>query len=172
MKIPPKRQATAIELSAVLVQIVVVPGASEAEAVQSLAQELGVPAGMVQLELLYARAFAIDMAFKVSLGEGREADQLRAQYTARLRQADTDPEIDAWALMQERLATYASVVDAEDAADLASTVGRCFAMTFGQAAAPMAGDLVHLGGRLFVTLFEEVSALLTEVELVDAEGDD
>ena len=172
MKIPSRRQATAIELSAVLVQIVVEPGAGEAEMVQSLAQELGVPAGMVQLEMLHARAFAIDMALKVSLGEGREADQLRDQYAARLRAADADPDVDAWDLMQDRLETYASVVDAQDAADLASTVGRCFAGTFGQAAAPMAGDLMHLGSRLFGTLFEEVSALLAEIELIEVESDD
>lgn len=166
----PRRQATAIELSAMLFQAVVVAGPGEREAAESLAQALGAPTAMVQLELLHVRAVAVEMALQVGLNDGPAATQLRAQYADRWREEETQDSAEAWELLQERLQDYAAAVEAADASGLEATVGRCFASLFGPN--EMAGDLAHLGGRLFGALLKEVSDLLTEVELIALEVDD
>lgn len=178
MKEPPQRQATAIELSAVLFQAVVIPGAGEQEAAASVATALDVPTAHVQLELLHARAFAVEMALRVGLSDTPAAQQLREQYAARLREQSGQEQEAAWELLQERLGMYEAAVETAAASGLATLVGNSFSRLFepgpaaGPAAREMAGDLAHLGGRLFAALFEEVNGLLAEVELIAVELDD
>jgi len=48
-------------------------------------------------------------------------------------------------------------------------MGGCFAAIFEQG--PLTADLAHLGGRLFTALFDEISQLLTQIDLIDSEAE-
>jgi len=169
LTIPPRRQASAIELGVLLRQIVVEPGAGEMEAVQSLAESIGVAPEIIQLELLHTRAFAVELALQISLSDDQVAMQLREQFAARIREGHHDSQ--ASELLQQRLETFHAVIEDEHTtAGLAAAVGQCFAAHF--AAGALAGDLAHLAGRLFAGLFDEVCDLLAEVELVEIDVDD
>jgi hypothetical protein len=166
MTIPVRRQVTTSQLSHLLLQTVIEPGAGEAQAVHALSEPLGVTPEELQVELLYTRAFAVELALQVGLGGSDVEDRLRDEYVASLRQVDED----AWEMMQERLETYRAFTEqAEGTTGLAGTMGGCFAAIFEQG--PLTADLAHLGGRLFTALFDEISQLLTQIDLIDSEAE-
>ena len=165
MTIPPRRQVTTSQLSRLLLQTVIEPGEGEAQAVDALSGPLGVTPEQIEVELLYTRAFAVELALQVGLGDRDMEDQLRDEYVASLRQTDEG----AWEMMQERLETYRAFTEqADGTTGLAGTMGGCFAAIFEQG--PLTANLAHLGGRLFTALFDEICQLLTQIDLIDSDA--
>lgn len=155
-----------MELSALLVESVCVPAAGEAEAVAQLAGILGLRAEALGEELLYLRAFAVDFAVLLTLGDVPAKDQLLAHYYGHWHRIDDQSGGDTLAALEERLGEYAAAVGQVIPAHrgLAAQVGRALAECCGRPDAPP--ELVVLGGRMFAALYEEVTALLTDVEIV------
>ena len=79
-KAPRKKNATPIEIGALLMETVCVSGASEQPALEELAEYLGTPLGRMQSELLFLRAFAVDFALNMSLGDGPASWAIAEQY--------------------------------------------------------------------------------------------
>ena len=75
-----RKEATPIELGALLMDAVCKPGEREQEAVRQLAAHLGVDLERLQMELMYLRAFAVEFATTISLGESPDREAVSTQY--------------------------------------------------------------------------------------------
>jgi hypothetical protein len=162
-----RRQASPVELAALLVESVCVPGPGEDDAVRQLGKALSVPPERIAEELLYLRAFAVDFAVLMSLGDSPAKDQILSRYYAHWEGIDENAE-GTLAALEERLRDYASVVgDIEPGrGGLAQSLGTALALRCQVEAGPAAGELMVFGARLFAVLYDEVTSLLTEVELI------
>lgn len=159
-----RRQATPVELAALLVESVCVPAAGEAEVVAHLAATLELPPEALGEELLYLRAFAVDFAVLMTLGDAPAKDQILSRYYAHWNRID-EQSGGTLAALEERLGDYAAAIgQAQGQAGLAAQVGRALAERCGLDPAPP--QLAVLGARLFAAVYEEVTAMLTEVEIV------
>ena len=161
-----RRQATAIELSALLVECVCVPGPGEQQAVGLLATALNVGPEAIAEELLYLRAFAVDFAVLMSLGDTPAKDQILALYYEHWQRLDQEVE-GARAALEERLQAYAAVVGdvTPGQGGLARQLGIALAARInGEGQAP--GELMVFGARLFAALYDEVRNLLTEIDIL------
>ncbi len=157
---------TVAQLSSLLLQTVTEPGDGERPATDALASQMHISSSQIQLELLHARAFAVDLALETGLGDSSTQLQLKERYTASLQNADEE----AWELLHERLQTYHAFAEQADASTgLTGAIGGCFAALFEPG--PLTPDLAHLGGRLFSALFDEISELLVQVEIVETDSD-
>jgi hypothetical protein len=164
---PTKKQATPIELAAILAESVFAAGEGEQEAVGQLAELLQVKADAISEELLYLRAFAVDFAVLMSLGDSPAKDQILSGYYEHWQRIEADAP-GTMEILEERLQDFAAIVgDVEPGAGgLARQLGIALAARCQVEAGPAAGDLIVFGGRLFAVIYEEVTALLTEVEIV------
>ena len=162
-----RKQASPVELAALLADAVCVPGIGEKEAVGQLAAALQLQEEAISEELLYLRAFAIDFAVLMSLGDSPEKDQILSRYYEHWERIDGEAE-GTLAILEQRLRDYAAIVgDVEPGhGGLARQLGIALAARCGVDAGPEAGELMIFGARLFAALFDEVSGLLTEVEIV------
>ena len=151
-----------------LVQAVCVPGEAEPAAVAALAAALGLDAEAVAEELLYLRAFAIDFAVLMALGDSPAKDQIQTRYYEHWTRIDQQAGGQALRAMEERLQEYAMAVgaSAHGQGGLAAQVGQSLALRCGAGEGPDAAELAVFGGRLFAALYDEVVALLTDVEIV------
>lgn len=172
------KQATAVELSALLVECVCVPGPGEGQAVAALASALAMRPEVIAEELLYLRAFAVDFAVLMSLGDAPAKDQILSRYYEHWDRIDREAEGTRDAL-EQRLRDYAGVVgDVEPGAGgLARRLGIALAAFCGNSngsppAEPASGDnqaaaeLMVFAARLFAALYDEVTSMLTEVDII------
>jgi hypothetical protein len=164
---PTRKQATPVELAAILAESVFVPGEGERQAVEKLAELLEVKADVISEELLYLRAFAVDFAVLMSLGDSPAKDQILSGYYEHWQRIDADAP-GTMEILEERLRDFAAIVgDIElGAGGLTRQLGITLAARCQVDAGPAAGELMVFGGRLFAVLYEELTALLTEVEIV------
>lgn len=142
------------------------PAASGDEAVAELSAFLELPAERLQGELMFVRAFAVDFAAAMALGDSEEKGALFAHYYEHWEGVSSQAGPDLMADLDHRLQYYAEAVR-EDAggAGLTSQVGRAFALL----CQPEEGggeELVVLGGSMFAALFEEVCDLLSSIDIV------
>ena len=136
--------------------VVCTPSAQEQDALSELAIHLGVELERIQTELLYLRAFAVDFALALSLGESPAKEAITTHYYSHwdlvAREADEGLLED----LQLRLAAYARVVgDADANPDGLKGQG-----------GEQSQDLALLGGAMFAALFEEVADLFNAVDIV------
>ncbi len=162
-----RRQATAIELSALLVECVCVAGPGEPEAVSALAEALGVKPDVIAEELLYLRAFAVDFAVLMSLGDAPEKDQILACYYEHWERIEVAAE-GTRATLEERLRDYAAVVgDVQPGSGgLGRGLGIALAARCAAPDGPAAAELIVFAARLFAVLYDEVTSMLTEIDIV------
>ncbi len=162
-----RKQASPVELAALLAESVCVPGEGEQEAVGELAAALQVNADVLAEELLYLRAFAVDFAVLMSLGDSPAKDQILSRYYEHWERIDAEAE-GTLEILEQRLLDYAAIVgDVERGhGGLARQLGIALAVRCDVEAGPAAGELMVFGGRLFAVLYEEVSAMLTEIDIL------
>ena len=175
-KAPRKKNATPIEIGALLMETVCVSGASEQPALEELAEYLGTPLGRMQSELLFLRAFAVDFALNMSLGDGPARWAIAEQYYRHWEMVAEGTGHDTIEGLEERLNFYTEVINTSHigAAGLTEQVGMAFASRClstgadedGDSQSGSSVDLAMLGGSMFVALFDEVSDMLTQVEIV------
>ena len=166
-----RKQATPVELSALLVECVCVPGPGEQEAVRPLAAAVQVSPEAISEELLYLRAFAVDFAVLMSLGDAPAKDQILSLYYEHWQRID-EQAAGTRAALEERLQGYAAVVGdvTPGHGGLARQLGLALVGHIGadpgSAAGDAAGELMIFGARLFAVLYDEVTSLLTEVDIL------
>ena len=161
-----RRQATPVELAALLMDAVCVPSPREREALGELAEYLEVELECLQLELLFLRAFALDFALAVGLGDTPEREAILAQYYLhweRIAQRSDQRLVED---LKERLGRYGDVAvgPVPDPRGLSSQIGQTFARSCG-AGDQASGELALLGGRMFGAFFEEITDLVGNVEI-------
>lgn len=162
-----RREASPVELAALLADSVLVPGPGEQDAVQQLGQALAVPADRISEELMFLRAFAVDFAVLMSLGDAPAKDQILGGYYEHWRRIDAEAE-GAMEALEERLRDYAALVGSIEPGQggLGRQVGQALAVRCGVQAGIEAGELMVFGARLFAVLYDEVTQLLTDVDIV------
>lgn len=163
------RQATPVELAVLLMEAVCRATLQEQDAVDQLARMSGTDAALVQSELLFLRAFAVQLAVEVELGPGARRDSILAHYGQHWMQVDREV-TGAMSELQEHLEHYSGRVrSGAGSRVLQEQVGCAFAERCGSGAAGR--DLALLGGALFRAVYEEVARMLAEVEILP-DGDD
>lgn len=161
-----RRQATPIELSALLMEAVCGPAATTDAAVAELAEFLELSAGHLQGELMFVRAFAVDFATSLTLGDSAEREAIRAHYYEHWDGISAQAGGDVAADLDQRLQYYADAVGESAAGTgLAAQVGQAFAALL-PSSGEGAGEVAVLGASMFAALFEEVCDLLNSIELV------
>ena len=135
-------------------------------AVAELAEFLRLPAEQLQGELMFVRAFAVDFAAAMTLGESAERQEIQARYYEHWDRVASQAGGDVLADLDHRLQYYAGAVgDAAAGAGLAAQVGEAFAALC-RAQEGGAAELAVLGGSMFAALFEEVCDLLSTIDIV------
>ena len=167
----PRREATPVEIAALLMDAVCTPTEREQTALAELTVHLGVDLGHLQSELMLLRGFAVDFATAMTLGQtpARRAILMRIyQHWERL-----DREGGAGLLedLQERLALYGEAVGTVggDKAGLSGQVGRAFAQCC--RGGERGEDLALLGGSMFGALFKEIANIFDELDVVLTPGE-
>ena len=137
-------------------ETVCVSGASEQPALEELAEYLGTPLGRMQSELLFLRAFAVDFALNMSLGDGPARWAIAEQYYRHWETVAEGAGEDTMDGLEEHLNYYTEVVNTSHigAAGLTEQVGmafatRCMPAVSGEDGEPHSGnsaDLAMLGG--------------------------
>ena len=166
-----RREATPVEIAALLMNAVCTPAEREQAALAELAEQVGVDLGHLQSELMLLRAFAVDFAMAMTLGQTlvRRAIFMRIyQHWERL-----DREVGAGLLedLQDRLVLYSEAIGTVvgDKAGLSGLIGRAFAQCC--AGGERGGDLALLGGSMFGAFFEEIADFFDDLDVVLAPGE-
>ncbi len=164
---PRKKQATPVELAALLMETVRRPSGAEESALRELAEYLGVGLQSMQSELMFLRAFAVDFATGIALGDSAEKQAILERYYQHWEIMDNEAESDVLDQLQDRLQLYFDAIDSPESgpAGLGSQVGLAFATRCDETG-EWREDLAMLGGSMFAALFDEVTDLLQEVEIV------
>lgn len=168
-----RKEATPVEIAALLMDAACAPSAQEQEAFGELAVLLGLDLRHLQTELMFLRAFAADFATSITLGQSPEREAILGSYYRHWERIDQQVG-GVMADLQARLQLYTEAVSALEShpAGLQEQLGRAFAGCC--QAGEAEGDLVVLGGTLFGALFAEIADLLQEVDIVlldvEAEG--
>ena len=163
---PARKEATPIELGALLMDAVCKPGEQEQQAVRQLAAHLGVDLERLQLELMYLRAFAVEFATIISLGESPAREAVATQYRRHWDQIAEQAGEGVVEELNDRLAAYAEAVNNTDpgAPSLRDLIGQAFARSCQDE--DRGDDLSVLGGSMFAALFDEIADLYETVEIV------
>lgn len=164
---PPKKQATPVELGALLMDTACRPSGAEESALRELAEFLDVDLQGMLAELMFLRAFSVDFALQITLGEGPERQAILAAYYQHWEMVGNEAGIDIADELQNRLQYYLESTDADEGAGsgLTGQVGFAFATRL-VGSGEWRDDLAMLGGSMFAALFEEVTELIQEVEIV------
>ena len=160
-----RREATPIEIAALLMDAVCTPEEKEQAALNELADHLQVDLDQMQSELLFLRAFAVDFATAMALGQAPERQAILERYYLHWEQIDQEVGGGLLADLQARLQLYTETVGSHERAPagLKGLVGRAFAQCCG--GDEVEEELAVLGGEMFGALFEEVVDLLQEVDI-------
>jgi hypothetical protein len=170
------RQATPIELAALMMDAVCTPSEQEEDALRELAAHLRVPLATLQTELLFLRAFAVDFAASVSLADAPEKTAVVDQYNGHWGRIGNEAGEAVLEDLEVRLTSYAeAAADTSPNPDgLRGRVGgqfaaHCTALNDGASntsTAETGADLAFLGGSMFAALFEEMADLFETVDIV------
>ena len=161
-----KREASPVEIGALLMDAVCTPSAPEQDALRELAIHLGVKLERMQTELLYLRAFAVDFALALSLGESPAKEAITTHYYSHWDLVAREAGEGLLEDLRLRLAAYARVIgDADVHSDgLKGQLGQLFANNC--QGGEQSQDLALLGGAMFAALFEEIADLFNTVDIV------
>jgi len=163
---PSRKEATPIELAALLMDVVCTPSEPEQAPLRELATHLQVDLGRIQSELMFLRAFAVDFATTMTLGYGPEQKTILERYYQHWERVGQEVGSDLLVDLQARLQVYTETVGSPEMnpAGLKGLLGQTFARCCqaGEAEA----ELAVLGGAMFGALFEEVTDLLQSVDIV------
>lgn len=164
---PRKKQATPVELAALLVDTVCVPGSGEREALRELAELLGLESGSMESELMFLRAFAVDFATDMTLGDAPERWAITERFYKHWEMISDQVDAGVFEDLQDRISYYTDAVHSESdgPSGLMAQVGLAFAERCG-VVEEGGEDLAMLGGSMFVALFEEISDLLSGIDIV------
>lgn len=165
-------QATPIELAAVLMDAICVPAERERAALEELTSHLGMDLGQVQSELMFLRAFAVDLAASTTLGQGPSCEILRRHLQQSWQRLEGEVGAGLADDLQERFEVYAHITSGPQShpAGLRGAVGQVFAHCCN--AGEQGGDMALLGGAMFAAFYEEVCQLFDAVDLVTSPGDE
>lgn len=158
------RQATPVELAAVLMDAVCRTTVQEKDSIEQLALTLDANAGRIVSELMYLRAFAVDLALEVELGDDSGRDYIMGHYSSHWARID-DQVPGTVTELSEHLDRYREAVrHPAGQGRLGESVGAMFAdrcrVESGRS------DLALFGAAMFTSLYDEVARLLADVELV------
>ena len=171
---PRRRQATPIELAAILMEAVCQADSSQEDVVQHFGDLFGARSERLQAELMFLRAFAVDFATVMTLGDSAEKQAILARYYRHWERVATEVDDDVLSDLHEHLQFYQDTICSPSGADgLGGQVGRAFA-TLCRVGEEGEEEVAVLGGSLFAALFEEVCDLLTTIDilLVDADPEE
>lgn len=163
---PRKKQATSVELAALLVDTVRVPGSGEQEALRELAEFLGVERGSMESELMFLRAFAVDFATFMALGDAPERVAITERFYQHWETISDEVDASVFDDLQDRISYYNEAIHSDSGGSgLTAQIGLAFSERCG-VDEEGGEDLAMLGGSMFVALFEEVSDLLSGIDIV------
>jgi len=160
-----RKEASPIEIAALLMDAVCTPTDAEQDALRELASHLRVDLERMQSELMFLRAFAVDFATSMTLGQSREREEILGRYYQHWEGIDREVGGGLMTDLQSHLQLYTENLDSseESVADLQELIGGIFARCCDAAEAE--GELVLLGGAMFGALFAEIADLLREVDI-------
>jgi hypothetical protein len=168
-----RRQATAVELAALLMEAVCVTGSSEEEAVEEMAQIVGVPAQQMLSELMFLRAFAVEFGADLALGDCEEKRAIFERYYDHWEMVAGKTDGNLVEDLHESQEYYTNAVHSptSEVSGLTGPVGvafaaRCRAQDDGRE------DLAMFGGSLFAALFDEIAELLQSIEILPSPDSD
>ena len=127
---------------------------------------------ILQSELMFLRAFAVDFAIALTLGQSPEQQAVLARINSHWERLDREVGADLLEDLQDRLALYGEAVGSEvsDSTGLSGLVGSVFAQCV--PGKHQGEDLSLLGGSMFAAFFAEIVNLFEEVEIVLIPGED
>ena len=164
------QEATPIEIAALLMEAVCTPAEQEQDALGQLAAHLGVELPVIQAELMYLRAFAVDFATAMALSESPEKEAIEANYYHHWDRIAQEAGAEVLDDLRQRLDFYTGVVNDSAASTnlLKDQIGQAFAWycQVGESNP----DLAVLGGAMFAAFFDEVVDLFDRVDIVLYEG--
>ena len=164
--VAPRKEASPVEIAAVLMDVVCHPADREDSAMSTLADHLELEAGQLRSELLYLKAFAVDFAVALALGECPEKSELLDHYYGHWEHIAGQSDDGVLDDLHDRVSYYSAAATSlqETASGLESQVGQAFADRFGTT--DRAEDLTLVGGQMFAALFAEVTDLFHAVSIV------
>ncbi len=167
-----KRQATPVELAALLMEAVCVAGSSEQEAVEEMAQIVEVPAQEMLSELMFLRAFAVEFGAEMALGDSEEKRAIFERYYRHWEMVADTTDGNLIEDLHERLEYYTNAVHApaSEVSGLTGQIGVAFAEHC-RVHDEGREDLAMLGGSLFAALFDEIAELLQSIEILPYDSD-
>ena len=167
-----RRQATPVELAALLMEAVCVAGSSEQEAVEEMAQIVEVPAPEMLSELMFLRAFAVEFGAEMALGDSEEKHAIFERNYQHWEMVANKTDGNLMEDLQEHLAYYSDAVHAptSEISGLTRQIGLAFALRC-RAHDEGREDLAMLGGSLFAALFDETAQLLQSIEILPYDPD-
>ena len=142
------------------------PADREDSALATLADHLCLEPGQLRSELLYLKAFAVDFAVAMALGECPEKSEILDHYYGHWERIAEQSDAGVLDDLHERVSYYSKAATSlQDAAHgLHSQVGQAFADRFD--AADQFENLILVGGQMFAALFAEVTDLFHAVNIV------
>ena len=167
-----RKEATPIEVAALMMDAVCTPSDREEDALRELAAHLQVPLETIQSELLYLRAFAVDFATSVTMPESPEKKAVVERYNGHWGLIGKEAGEGVLEDLELRLRAYAEAVSASspNPEGLRGLVGKVFAQICtadvnlpGRASGE---ELGFLGGAMFAALFDEMADLFDNVDIV------
>lgn len=139
---------------------------SQEDVIHHFGDLFGAKGERLQAELMFLRAFAVDFATVMTLGDSAEKQAISSRYYEHWEKIATEVGDGVIADLQEHLEYYQDTIAAPSEADgLAGQVGRAFASLCG-VTEEGEEELAVLGGSLFVALFEEVCDLFTNIDIL------
>jgi hypothetical protein len=158
------KEATPIEIAAMLMDAACTSVQAEQEAVAALAAHLRVDLAQMQLELMFLRAFAVDFATSMTLGAGPEREAVLDCYYRHWDRIDQEVG-GVMEDLQVRLQTYMDAINSPEVepTGLQEIAGRTFARCCQKEVEEQ--DLALFGGAMFGALYAEIATLLQEVDI-------
>ena len=162
----PRKEASPVELAAVLMEAVCYPAEREDRALSTLADHLRLEPGQLRSELLYLKAFAVEFAVALALGECPEKSEILDRYYGHWDYIAEQSDSGVLDELHDRVSYYSAAATSlhDSAQGLHSQVGSAFAGRFG--AVEQVDDLTLVGGQMFAALFAEVTDLFHTVNIV------
>ncbi len=161
-----------MELAAVLMDAICLPGEREQDALGALADALGVELGRVQSELMFLRAYAADLAFATTLADESTRADMQNRLYQHWQRLEDDVGLGLGEDLRDHLALYGQAAGGQPKGpgSLRDAVGSAFARCC--AGGDINADLAYLGGAMFAAFYDEVCRLIEAIDLVLPSGDD
>ena len=142
------------------------PADEEDSALATLADHLDLEPGKLRSELLYLKAFAVDFAVALALGECTEKSEILDHYYGHWEHIADQSDPGVLDELHDRVSYYSAAATSlqDTACGLNSQVGQAFADRFGVVG--QVEDLTLVGGEMFAGLSAEVIDLFHAVNIV------